>query len=136
MPNDMVVSTSGTLGRTAIVREAHLPLLLNTSVIRFRPTDGTSYPFMYQFLQSEYFYTELIAHASGSVQLNFGPSHLKRINMIIPSKEMVTEYSKSVAPLYSRIANNLDEIQTLIQIRDTLLPKLMDGEIEVEAHAF
>jgi type I restriction enzyme S subunit len=56
--------------------------------------------------------------------------------MIIPSKEMVTEYSKSVAPLYSRIANNLDEIQTLIQIRDTLLPKLMDGEIEVEAHAF
>src|SRR5690606_1527071 len=38
-PNDMVMSTSGTLGRTAIVRKHHLPMILNTSVIRFRPHD-------------------------------------------------------------------------------------------------
>lgn len=52
---DMVVSTSGTLGRSAIVRKEHLPLLLNTSVIRFRPNDGRSYAFMYQFLNADYF---------------------------------------------------------------------------------
>ena len=43
---DIVVSTSGTLGRSAIVRKAHLPLVLNTSVIRFRPVkDRSSFSF-------------------------------------------------------------------------------------------
>lgn len=130
-PRDMVVSTSGTLGRTAIVRESHLPLMLNTSVIRFRPVDGVSYPFMYQFLQSDFFYKELTAHAAGSVQLNFGPSHLKRIMMIIPPAQIIAKYTQSVSDLYSKIGLILDEIQSLTLIRDGLLPKLMNGDIEI-----
>ena len=62
----------------------HLPLLLNTSVIRFRPKDEISYSFMYQFLQSKSFLHELNSLASGSVQLNFGPMHLKQIEIIVP----------------------------------------------------
>ncbi len=129
---DMVVSTSGTLGRAAIVRKEHLPLMLNTSVIRFRPIDKLSYGFMYQFLNSPFFQNELLSMASGSVQLNFGPVHLKQIEMVIPDEKRLKVYAMIANPLYTKIANNLSQIQTLSILRDALLPKLMKGEVRVK----
>jgi len=129
---DMVVSTSGTLGRSAIVRKEHLPLMLNTSVIRFRPIDRISYGFMYQFLNSRFFQNELLSMASGSVQLNFGPVHLKQIKMVIPNEKILQLYAKIANSLYIKISNNFSQIQTLSTLRDTLLPKLMKGEIRVK----
>lgn len=128
---DMIVSTSGTLGRSAIVRSYHLPLCLNTSVIRFRPVDEVHYSFMYQYLQSEEFLSQLTSMASGSVQLNFGPTHLKRITMVIPPKNTLDEFEILVSPLYQRTNTNYLQIQTLEKLRDTLLPKLMSGEVRV-----
>lgn len=130
---DIVLSTSGTIGKNAIVRSNHLPLMLNTSVIRLRPVDGFSYAFMYQFINSDYFISELKAYASGSVQLNFGPTHLKQIKFIIPSKSVLDKYNKIVSPLYERILKNFDEIEALEDLRNTLLPKLMKGEIEINS---
>jgi len=132
-PKDMVVSTSGTLGRSAIVRKCHLPLLLNTSVIRFRPKDKNNYGFMYQYLNSRYFIDELFSLASGSVQLNFGPMHLNQIEMIIPSKVTLDRFQDVVSPVYEKIIANLDKTQILIKTRDTLLPKLMSGQIRVRS---
>ena len=128
---DMIVSTSGTLGRTAIVRKKHLPLMLNTSVIRFRPIDAESYPFMYQYLNSSLFYNELKSLASGSVQLNFGPMHLKSMKMLMPTKEILNLYNKSVSCVYDKIVSNLDKSDILSHLRDSLLPRLMSGRIRV-----
>lgn len=128
---DMIVSTSGTLGRTAIVRKKHLPLMLNTSVIRFRPIDAESYPFMYQYLNSSLFYNELRSLASGSVQLNFGPMHLKSMKMLMPAKEILNLYNKSVSCVYDKIVSNLDKSDILSHLRDSLLPRLMSGRIRV-----
>jgi len=128
---DMVVSTSGTLGKTAIVRNYHLPLLLNTSVIRFRPKDGVNYSFMYAYLNSNEFHEQLMKLASGSVQLNFGPMHLKQITIQLPPKNKL-EYFRAIAnPIYDKIESNYSQIRTLTQLRDTLLPKLMSGKIRV-----
>jgi len=129
---DMVVSTSGTLGKSAIIRDYHLPLLLNTSVIRFRPIDGINYAFMYQYLQSSAFYETLMTSASGSVQLNFGPVHLNQIIMTIPDNEQLARFRKVADPIYERIEFNYTQIRTLEKLRDTLLPKLMSGEVRVE----
>ena len=128
---DMVVSTSGTLGRTAIVRKEHLPLLLNTSVIRFRPKDGKSYGFMYQFLKSDYFRNKLSSMASGSAQPNFGPVHLKQIEVLVPEKNILKAFNDLIDPIYKKIISNLSENQRLSALRDLLLPKLMSGEIRV-----
>lgn len=129
---DMVVSTSGTLGKTAIIRSYHLPLLLNTSVIRFRPKDGINYSFMYGYLKSRNFYECLMDSASGSVQLNFGPMHLKQIIMQIPPKEKLENFRKIADPIYEKIELNYFQIHTLEKLRDTLLPKLMSGEVRVK----
>jgi len=130
---DMVVSTSGTLGKSAIVRKYHLPLMLNTSVIRFRPTDGKSYSFMYQYLQSKAFLDHLETTASGSVQANFGPSHLKMMKVSFPTKEKIQVFSSRLDPLYEKINHNYSQIKQLEALCDTLLPKLMSGAVRVES---
>jgi type I restriction enzyme S subunit len=128
---DFVLSTSGTLGRGAIVRKEHLPLMLNTSVIRFRPKDEISYAFMYLFLQSPFFIHELESLASGSVQLNFGPIHLRQIKMIIPSDIILKNFAEGVNPIFEKMSDNFSQIQSLARSRDELLPKLMSGHVRV-----
>lgn len=128
---DMVLSTSGTLGKSAIVRKAHLPLLLNTSVIRFRPKDKNNYPFMYQFLQSQSFLEEQTSMASGSVQANFGPTHLKKMFILMPGDKILKLYNDTCSALYEEITSNLDQNDKLQNLRDSLLPRLMNGRIKV-----
>jgi type I restriction enzyme S subunit len=129
--DDMIVSTSGTLGKTAVVRNYHLPLMLNTSVIRFRPKDGKSYSFIYQYLKSRTFQDHLEATASGSVQANFGPTHLKQMKFPLPSKEALNKYLSQADSIYEKIKRNFIQVRTLTTLRDTLLPKLMSGEVRV-----
>lgn len=128
---EMVVSTSGTLGRSAIVRKEHLPLILNTSVIRFRPKDKQSHGFMYQFLNSAYFQHKVSSMASGSAQPNFGPVHLKQIEVLVPDTNSLRSFSELVNPIYERIIAIKSENQKLSSLRDLLLPKLMSGAIKV-----
>lgn len=129
--DDLVLSASGTLGRSAIVRKNHLPLLLNTSVIRFRPRDGISYPFMYQYLQSKAFLKEQVNLSSGSVQVNFGPTHLKQMSIVVPDDETLARFNKICGSFYKLILFNLDQNNLLQRIRDSLLPRLMSGKIRV-----
>jgi len=128
---DFVISTSGTLGKSAIVRKSHLPIMLNTSVIRFRPLINNSRCFMYQYLQSKAFLKELVSQASGSVQLNFGPMHIKRINLIVPNEKTLRLFERISSNIYEKILINREENNYLSKIRDTLLPKLISGELEV-----
>ena len=128
---DMVVSTSGTLGKVAIVRSYHLPLMLNTSVIRFRPKDGINYSFMYQYLQSKEFKNELESLGSGSVQKNFGPTHLKMMKMRIPPERALNDFRNHVDDLYSKLLQNYSHIYEIETIKNTLAPKLMSGKARV-----
>ena len=130
---DVVVSTSGTLGKNQIIRKEHLPLCLNTSVIRFKPLNGMDdFSYMYNYLISKEFIDLLNAMACGSVQKNFGPTHLKQIKLKYPSREVLKAFSELVFPMIERIQKSKEENRTLEQLRDTLLPKLMNGEIDLD----
>jgi type I restriction enzyme S subunit len=131
--DDVVVSTSGTLGRFAIVRDEHLPLMLNTSVIRMRPIKGViTWSHLIGYIESEEFQFELGSRAAGSVQKNFGPMHLKQIKMRVPPFSLLERFEETVEPLHRKLLNNLGEARTLASLRDTLLPKLMRGEVRVK----
>jgi type I restriction enzyme S subunit len=129
---DVVVSTSGTLGRYAIVRKEHLPLCLNTSVIRFMPRHSfMHFSYMFSYLTSVEFYDHLQTKASGSVQANFGPMHLRQIEMLVPPDDILTAYHTAVFPLIDKIVENRRESQQLAALLNTLLPRLMSGEVSV-----
>ena len=129
---DIVISSSGTLGRYAIVRKEHLPLCLNTSIIRFAPKHSFNhYSYVYSYLTSRGFYHYLLTMGSGSVQLNFGPTHLKQIDLIVPPEEVLNRYNDLILPLIEKMTSLKSEIDQLSKLRDTMLPKLMSGELNV-----
>lgn len=131
-PYDIVMSCSGTLGRYAIVRPHHLPLCLNTSVIRFRPRRGfEDFAFLYGYLTSSEFLNKQRELACGSVQANFGPTHLKKMEIVVAPEEVRDAFHQLTFPLISQMIHLRDENNKLAEIRDALLPKLMSGEIDV-----
>ena len=127
--DDIVVSTSGTLGRFAFVRKEHLPLSLNTSVIRFRPIKNKStLGFIAGFVENQLQH-ELEIRASGSAQRNFGPTHLKQISLLVPDFKLLELHQKYASSLFEKRKQLLSEIDLLKDTRDLLLPKLLNGEI-------
>jgi len=126
--DDIVVSTSGTLGRFAFVRKEHLPLSLNTSVIRFRPIKNKStLGFIAGFVENQLQH-ELEIRASGSAQRNFGPTHLKQIALLVPDFKLLELHQKYASSLFEKRKQLLSEIDVLKETRDLLLPKLLNGE--------
>ena len=127
--DDIVVSASGTLGRFAFIRKEHLPLCLNTSVIRFRPIKQKStIGFIEGFIAGQLQY-ELETRASGSAQRNFGPMHLKQISIVTPGYELLSLHQGYIGGLYHKRKFTLAENDNLAHIRDLLLPQLLKGDI-------
>ena len=84
---DYVVSSSGTIGRIAEVSEDDLPCMLNTSVIRMRSKEEENllnHRYLRYFLTSSLFQEQIHALAAGSVQVNYGPTHLNQMWMALP----------------------------------------------------
>ena len=71
------------------------------------------------------------ARASGSVQRNFGPMHLKQIQMLLPPIDILESYSNLVGPLYRKSIENRSQNDCLAETRDALLPKLVSGQVRV-----
>lgn len=83
---DLVIASSGnSYCKVSIVRACDLPLLMNTSVIRFKPLDNFSKQYMDVFLKSKYFKDQIDLMITGGAQPNFGPAHLNLVKILAPT---------------------------------------------------
>ena len=71
-------------------------------------------------------------NGEGTVFGSINQKALKEMSVIIPNQKIIDEFEKIVSPIDNTIKNNFNEICYLAELRDTLLPKLMNGEIDVE----
>ena len=69
---------------------------------------------------------------TGAVQPKINQGNLKSLDFPKFPAELVKEFNEQVEPLFNKINRNQTQIRTLTALRDTLLPKLMSGEIKVE----
>ena len=105
--DDYVVSSSGTLGRIAVVYEEDLPCMLNTSVIRMRPRDDRlDRRFLRYFLTSNYYQQQILSFATGSAQLNYGPFHLRQMFIVAPPPEEQRAIAAVLGSLDDKIEQN------------------------------
>ena len=120
------------LGNTALM-EVDDKYIVNQRVglLRCRNEVGISYPYVYILTNSSYFLTDLRKRTNSGVQVNLSSTEIKNSEIIIAPKEINQKFDNIVKPLFEQIFNNDIEIQKLTQLRDTLLPKLMSGEIDV-----
>src|SRR5699024_11769079 len=68
----------------------------------------------------------------GSAQLKFNKTDFRNLNILIPDKITMKKYLDLSVPIEQKIVNIFHQNRKLSEIRDTLLPKLMSGEIRVE----
>jgi len=71
-------------------------------------------------------------YVTGAVQLKINQANMKRIPIVVPTKQILSAFSETVQPFFDKRRLNIEENQTLAELRDTLLPKLMSGEIRVK----
>ena len=84
------------------------------------------------YFKSKRFNAEVTLRASGSVRQALNYNDFGMIELLYPSKEMINKFNKSYNKIKNRINKNKIKINNLEQIRDALLPKLMNGEIDLD----
>ena len=127
---DILLSLTGNVGRVGIVYEKNL--LLNQRVARVVPFDKRLLPFLYFVFRQPSIKTQLEMIAKGTAQLNLSP--IEALNLTISYEQSsATALSQSLEALYKIIISNQQENLLLAQLRDTLLPKLMSGKIDVSS---
>lgn len=120
------------LGHTALMNESD-KYIVNQRVGLIRPSNefNIGYPYLYILTNSSSFIEDLRNRANSGVQVNLSTNEIKNSKVVIPEKSINKEFNDLVFPIYERIFSMTSEIQKLSQIRDSLLPKLMSGEISV-----
>ena len=75
---------------------------------------------------------KLLKHSqTGAAQPHVKPADIHRFQVVIPTKEIINEFQEIVKPIFDRIGMNKKENDRLAYLRDTLLPRLMSGEIKI-----
>ena len=123
---DILISTVGSL--------AEMKIFLGTigciaqNVVGFR-TKGISPLYLYQYLN--YIKNDLVAYNIGSVQPSIKVTHIIKHSIYVASKEDIEIFDSIARNITKKIFANCQENEALKQMRDTLLPKLMSGELYV-----
>lgn len=124
----LLLSSRAPIGYVAL---ADIPVAVNQGYIVFAPEQYFSNQFMFLWLKK---YMSVVTNAAnGSTFLEISKKAFKEIEAIIPSEEVLRGFQNIALPHFDKIRNNLIQIETLTQLRDALLPKLMKGEIRVPA---
>lgn len=126
-PKDSIaISKSGTIGRLGIVADN---MCGNRAVINIVPKQKKWLAFIYCYLKSRQ--AEFSDLAVGSVQKNLYVSILEPLEIFSPADSVLNDFHFSAQTILEKMKNNCFEMQSLAQLRDALLPKLMSGEIDV-----
>ncbi len=126
---DILLSLTGNVGRCCLVDMDHC--LLNQRVAKLQPKTEYTRLFVYTLFRQEEMKSRMISIARGTAQMNLSPIETGKLSTIVPSEEILANFGKRYNGILDTILNNISENQRLATLRDTLLPKLMKGEIEL-----
>lgn len=126
-PNTVCVSCIGTAGLVTLVSEESQSNQQINSII---PKEGISVYYIYLLMQT---LAETINKLgqSGSTIVNLNKTQFGKIQVMIPSKRVLQDFDSLCRPLFDTILSNQKENINLSELRDTLLPKFMSGELDV-----
>lgn len=127
----LIAMTGAEVGKIGLVPLTEKNLWLNQRVGMFQEKIAYGNLFMYLLLSTDTYQTAIQNSALGSAQPNISASAIESIRAIIPPAKLIEAFGKTVKPIFEKILDNLAENETLKTTRDSLLPKLMSGEIDV-----
>ncbi len=128
LPVDTVLlSSRAPVGYLAL---AKVPLAVNQGYIAMRCEKALPPEFVLQWCVHRM--DEIKQRASGSTFAEISKKNFKPISVVVPSEDVLNAYQKLVKPLYDAITSNVRQSEQLSNLRDTLLPKLLSGQLDLE----
>jgi len=126
--NTVLLSFKMTLGRVKITTE---PMLSNEAIAHFKFNEKTPFnkEYLYLFLKT---YPYQTLGSTSSIVTSINSTMIKEMLIPIPDKNLIADFTKVAEPQFNKIHSNQKQIKTLENMRDTLLPKLMSGEVRVK----
>lgn len=126
---DILLSLTGNVGRVCIVDQDKL--LLNQRVAKIHPRDEINRFFSYCLFRNEGFKNSMIQLARGTAQLNLSPVETGYIKIVCPNYEAMSKFSRVGLGIYNSILSNRIENTRLSSLRDSILPRIMSGELNI-----
>ncbi len=127
---DILLSLTGNVGRCCLIDDCHL--LLNQRVAKLQPTNSVYYPYIYFFFRQKSTRLMLEELAKGTAQLNLSPVETSNMIIDFPPLQLLSDFHAIANPILKKIIFNKQLIKHTETLRNTLLPKLMSGEVRVE----
>lgn len=118
--------TGATLGQVSLLE---IDTCANQSVIGVLENTEVPYEYIYPFIKDRI--EMLIQHQTGGAQQHINKDNVESLIFLLPAINVLEDYISLVSPMYKRIESQCFENLYLSTLRDTLLPRLMSGELEV-----
>lgn len=122
-----VISARGTVGKVGLLAR---PMAYSQSNFGVLPKGSSN--FFFTFLLVHHSIDELHSNSYGAVFDTITTQSFQTIRHRLPGSEVINHFEALVTPMFAKMFNNTEQITTLTKLRDTLLPKLMSGEVRVE----
>ena len=126
---DILLSLTGNVGRCCLVNSDNL--LLNQRVAKIEPKKIADWAYTYILFRLSDTKTYLETISRGTAQANLSPIETANMPILIPTREVMDAFSVCATPLVNYSMVLTIEAEKLAQQRDTLLPKLMSGELKI-----
>ena len=129
---DILISMIGTVGLVSLIIEDDIDFAVkNVGIFKTSLQKDYIY-FIFSYLLSSSTQNYVKSHLAGTTQKYISLGELRNLKIKIPNEKILASFNNLVHPIYQKIIYNTNEIKILTQLRDTLLPKLMSGEIDVD----
>ena len=125
-PGTLLMSSRAPVGYLAI---STIPVAINQGFIAMKCNECASNYFMLNWCQQNM--GEIEGRATGTTFAEISKQNFRPIQVVLPPKELMIAFTEQVASLYNQITANIHQSRTLATLRDTLLPKLLSGELRV-----
>lgn len=128
LPTDTVLMSSrAPIGYLAL---AKTPMAINQGYIAIPSSKNLSSEYIIYWLEN--IMDDIKGMAGGTTFAEISKSAFKTINLVIPSKNIVDEFTRLAHQHFEKVVSNTRQITALTNLRDTLLPKLISGELSLE----
>jgi type I restriction enzyme S subunit len=129
----LIAMTGATIGKFCMISSEE-SMYVNQRVGKFFLGNNPiiKLPFIYCSLKTERIYSEIVNKGQGSAQPNISSNDIESIRIPLPmNMDFISLFNDKLKGVFEKMIHNQQEITHLTNLRDTLLPKLMSGEIDV-----
>lgn len=128
---DILIGMTGYVGETCLVPKLKKMPYQNQRVGKLIPTKGFFKEFLFSFTRQSSFKRKVEEIAQGSAQQNVSGRDILELDFVFGNEEILKMFSDSTSDIFKKILSNFEENIILTELRDTLLPKLVSGDLKI-----